>query len=188
MADVGSNRASGRAPTRRSGAALSVALLITAFTGLSTAPARGGVTPVAFEIDAIHSGKAMDVFEASEAPGAAIVQWTPNGGDNQAWRVLPFSSVGDLDLVIIQSVHSGLVLDVVDHSTADAARLTQSNWEGHASQLWIVYPFGETDLSLIVNVNSGKVADVMGASTANGAGIIQWPWHGGANQLWAFLV
>jgi hypothetical protein len=136
------------------------------------------------EIEAAHSGKVMDVPNMSHAPGAPIVQWTSNGGDNQAWNVVELADVNGIPLVLIQNVESGLVLDVNANSTAAGAGLTQTAWSGTLSQWWLIVPFGNTGFDMIFNANSGLAADVVAASSANGAGIIQWPWQGGLNQIW----
>ena len=36
-----------------------------------------------------NSGKMLDVYAASHDAGARIIQWDPNGSDNQAWELQP---------------------------------------------------------------------------------------------------
>jgi hypothetical protein len=55
-----------------------------------TTPADKGVElfdPVS--LFARHSGRALDVYGASTANGAQIIQWPWHGGDNQRWRLSP---------------------------------------------------------------------------------------------------
>ena len=54
------------------------------------------------------SDKLMDVAGASTSPGAPVIQWPANGGNNQRWNLVPVGS----DAYRIVSVHSGQVLDV----------------------------------------------------------------------------
>ncbi|MDQ4132649.1 MAG: RICIN domain-containing protein [Actinomycetota bacterium] len=156
---------------------------------VSAAPARAGASTTVTALVALHSQKLLDVRGASHAAGADLVQWSFNNGDNQRWSALPFSSIGGFDLVILQSVESGLVLDVSGSSTANGAPIVQTPWAGKLSQLWITLPLAnESPFYVIVNVNSSRVLDVAGASLAEGAPVIQWNWHGGTNQIWSKIV
>ncbi|MCA1705425.1 MAG: RICIN domain-containing protein [Actinobacteria bacterium] len=130
----------------------------------------------------VNSPKVMDIPGASHTAGTQLVQWEANGGDNQHWKTLPFATVGEIKLVVIQSVESGLVLDVAGGSTADGAAVVQNTWSGALSQIWWVPHVGGYEL--MVNMGSGKVLDVAGASNADGAPLMQWTWNGGLNQLW----
>ncbi len=163
-------------------AVIVVVSVAAALTVMTTSPAgsQAGAGPII----ASHSFKVMDVLGASRLPATPVVQWTHNDGSNQKWTVRRFSTIGSLDLVLIQSVVSGQVLDVSGGSTANAAELVQNPWSAAHSQLWIVYPLGDTGYDILFNVKSGKVADVAAASQDNGAPIIQWDWNGGKNQIW----
>ncbi len=130
-------------------------------------------------LTSVHSGKDLDVFGASTANGAKVIQWPANGGRNQQWRMVAVSG----DAYAIISVHSGKVLDVEGASVADGAPVIQWPWNGGANQQWRVEPTGDGAVRL-VSVHSGKVVDVAGISTADGAPVIQWPWNGGPNQQW----
>ena len=62
-----------------------------------------------------HSGKVLDVLEASTADGATVNQWTPNGGDNQLVGLISSTTwTGDSLVygVSFQFKHSGLYLGV----------------------------------------------------------------------------
>ncbi len=133
-----------------------------------------------YNVASAASDKVVDVWGASRRAGAAVIQWSPNGGANQQWR---FEALGD-DVYRIVAVHSGQVLDVYGGSTAPGADVIQWPWNGGANQQWRLVP-QSGGLLQIVSVNSGLALDVYGASTAEGAKLIQWPWHGGANQQWS---
>ncbi len=130
-------------------------------------------------ITSVNSGKVLDVFGASTADGARIIQWPWNGGANQQWRLVAVSTT----TYAITSVGSGKVIDVEGASTADGARIIQWPWHGGANQQWRVETAGDGVVKF-VSALSGKVIDVTGGSTADGAQVIQWPWNGGPNQQW----
>ncbi len=132
-----------------------------------------------YELIALHSGKALDVAGAATNDGARVVQWSPNGGNNQRWVPQP---VGDGTYVFVCRA-SNKVLDVAGESKLNGASVIQWQYHGGANQRWRLYPVAP-DVSLFINVGSGKVMDVAGGSTAEGAGVIQWDWHGGRNQIW----
>ena len=140
------------------------------------APGRGAVMVA-------HSGKVLDVADASLADGATIWQWTPHGGRNQRWAAEP---QGDGTFRIVAS-HSGKVLDVAELSTADGGRVHQWTWHGGANQRWTIEDVGDGFVK-ITNVNSGKVLDVREFSQADGGVVQQWSWSGGANQRWRGLA
>lgn len=137
-------------------------------------PLRSG-----FELIAAHSGKALDVAGAAQNDGAAVIQWSINGGNNQRW--LP-EAVGDGSYVFVCR-NSDKVLDVAGASTRNGAPVIQWPRNGGENQHWRLYPVGP-EWTVLVNVHSGLALDVAGGSTADGAGVIQWEWNGGPNQLW----
>lgn len=159
--------------------AASVLLVAVAATpsGATTGP------PVVYE-SANTPGQVIDVPGGSLTPGTPLEQWTVNNGDNQRWQSLLFTRIGDSDVAVIQSLASGLVLDVAGSSTADGAPIVQSAWSGAAGQIWWLMSFGGS-AAVFVNMGSGKVLDIAGASHADGAPLIQWTWNGGANQVWS---
>ncbi|MFI5832603.1 RICIN domain-containing protein [Micromonospora sp. NPDC051300] len=87
----------------------------------------------------------------------------------------------------ITARHSGRVLDVMDHSTANNAEVKQWAWNGGDNQRWEFQDAGGGGFRL-VNANSGKCLDVAGASTADGANIIQYACGAGANQQWQWAA
>ena len=163
------------------------ALAVSVFVGTVASGTSGAQTPEEPVMHlSLNSSKVMDIPGESHEAGTALIQWEWHGGDNQLWNHLPFATVGDVELVVIQSLESGLVLDVAGGSTAEGAAVVQNTWSGALSQIWWTPEFG--DGALLVNMSSGKVVDVAGASQEDGAPLIQWTWNGGANQVWHFLI
>lgn len=160
--------------------AVAVAVTVVAGMGLGVWPASSATED---QIEAVHSGKVMDVAGSTIA-GAPVFQSTADGGADQAWNVVELTRINGWPLVLIQSAKSGLVLDVVGGFTGRGAGLVQNTWAASASQLWLLVPYGNTGLDLLMNIKSGRVADVAGASPDDGASIIQWDWQGTANQIW----
>ncbi len=126
-----------------------------------------------------NSGQVLDVNGGSTTAGAGIIQYLPNGGNNQQWQVL---STGG-GYYKIQNRNSGQVLDVNGASTAAAAGIIQYPYSGGNNQQWQLTGTGG-DFFKVVNRNSGQALDVNGASIAAAAGIIQYPYSGGNNQQW----
>ena len=75
------------------------------------------------------SGLALDVSQASTLPGADLLQYPDNSGDNQLWRPVPIKG-GAYKLV---NRHSGLVLGM---SGATGSAPTQQKDDGSAGQQW----------------------------------------------------
>src|SRR5436190_2134323 len=91
-----------------------------------------------YKIVNFNSGMVLDVAGGSTAEGAKIVQWPWNGGPNQIWRAIPFSTWGgDPNTFLIISSASGKVLDVNGASKADGASLIQWTWNGGLNQIWV---------------------------------------------------
>ncbi|MFG2551173.1 RICIN domain-containing protein [Streptomyces sp. NPDC048581] len=80
----------------------------------------------------MRGGKVADVYRASNADGAAVIQWPDTGASNQQWA---FQSTGD-DYHTIACVRSGKVLDVKGGSRADGVALIQYRDVGSSNQRW----------------------------------------------------
>ncbi|MES1188018.1 MAG: RICIN domain-containing protein [Myxococcales bacterium] len=70
---------------------------------------------------ASHSGKCLDVFDASGSNGARVQQYICNNGDNQKWEVV---SQGP-GFNAFRNKASGKCIDVAGGSTADNANIQQ---------------------------------------------------------------
>jgi len=177
--------------TRTAGVTAGFVLAASAvLVAVAAAPSGALMPPSVLYQSANTPTQVMDVPGASHAPGTPIGQWAVNNGNNQRWQNLSFARIGETDVVVIQSVESGLVLDVAGSSTDDGAATVQNPWSGAPSQIWWVVPFTQQS-AVLINMGSGKVLDVAGASHADGAPLIQWTWTGGLNQIWspyAFIV
>jgi endoglucanase len=138
-----------------------------------------------YEVVALHSGKCVDVANASVAHAASVVQGTCWRGGNQKWR-LQDAGNGYYDIIV---QHSGKCLDVANASLAHAAPVVQGNCWGGANQRWRLnevgtsggYPFYE-----VLAQHSGKCLDVENASLSHAAPIVQADCWGGANQRFIF--
>ena len=129
-----------------------------------------------------NSGKVLDVNGGSTADGAAVIQWTWGGGNNQQWQLVDQGG----GYYRIQNRNSGKPADVNGGSTANGATVIQWGWNGGANQQWQIVDNGN-GYYRILNRNSGQAMDVNAGSTANGASVIQWPWNAGNNQQWQII-
>ncbi|MBG0851628.1 ricin-type beta-trefoil lectin domain protein [Streptomyces spinoverrucosus] len=120
-----------------------------------------------------HSAKCADVPNQSLWQGAALSQYTCNGGNNQKFW---FRSVGS-------GYHQLMVRNSSLCLTENATGVTQQNCAGAATnQQWSVTASGS--YWLIRSRATGECLDVNGASTANSAALITYTCNGGPNQQW----
>lgn len=151
-------------------------------TPQTTTPTPTAPPPAGAEtLTARHSGKLLDVFDASVTDGANVVQWSANGQANQRWRV---QAVGDGYHQIV-SVNSGKCLDVYGGTgaTGDGVRVAQWTCHGGANQQWRLQDVGGGHAQLVAR-HSNKCLDVSNASLADGAQAVQWSCGTGTNQHW----
>ncbi len=85
---------------------------------------------------------------------------------------------------IIQSGHSGMLLEVADASMENNASVQQATWSGHDHQVWLVEHLGNGYYSIKAK-HSGKGLDVRDISYDNGAAVQVWDFWSGDNQLWS---
>ena len=113
--------------------------------------------PATYTLTARHSGKLADVFNASTADGANVVQWAANGQTNQRWR---FTDAGGGYSTVV-SVNSGKCLDVYGGAgaTGDGARVVQWACHGGTNQQWRVQDLGTGYVQLVAR-HSNKCLDV----------------------------
>lgn len=71
------------------------------------------------------SGKCLDVANVSTADGAAVQQWTCNGGANQRYKLQTVTALGNSHDYQLVAVHSGKCVDVSTISTAPGAKIHQ---------------------------------------------------------------
>jgi beta-galactosidase len=74
----------------------------------------------------------LDNPGSSQTQGTQLIQYAPNGGANQQWRVS--------DSGTITNVSSGMLVDVEGASDADGARIIQWSANGGTNQQWRLTP------------------------------------------------
>ncbi|MEN3360317.1 MAG: hypothetical protein V7637_4299, partial [Mycobacteriales bacterium] len=139
-------------------------------------PGTGGSTTLV----ARHSGKCLDVTSASTGNGAAVKQFTCNGGANQRWQAVDAGG----GFVRLLAGHSGKCLDVTDGSTSDGAALEQFSCNAGTNQQFQPQDAGGGFVRLVAR-QSGKCVDVTSASTSDGATVKQFSCNAGTNQQFA---
>ncbi|MFI2431731.1 RICIN domain-containing protein [Streptomyces sp. NPDC018693] len=136
----------------------------------ATASARA---PFTTKLMVNHSGKCLDVKDASTADLASVQQWTCyNAPGNQTFI---FTAVGDSlndGYYTIRASHSGKCLDVTQGSQANGARVYQWHCNGQPNQEWKLVQRPNGYFSLVAR-HSGKCMEVAGGSLANGAVVVQ---------------
>lgn len=138
----------------------------------------GGSTPY-YRITARHSGKVIDVMNASTANNAEVKQWTYNGGANQRWA---FQDAGGGYYRIVNS-NSGRCLNVASSSTADGANVIQYACGGGTNEQWQMVTVGS--YFQLRARHSGKCLDVVSSGTGDGADISQYTCNSAStNQQW----
>ncbi|KAJ9593321.1 hypothetical protein L9F63_015141 [Diploptera punctata] len=118
-----------------------------------------------FYIESVHSGKYLDVKDASEEQGAEVVLFDFHGNKNQQWKYKNG---------MIYSKLNGLVMDIANNE--DGGKIIMWNPHGGDNQQWIF----ERDFT--IRSGLGTVMDVHGASTDNCTNIVGFSKHGGDNQ------
>ncbi|MEV4380266.1 RICIN domain-containing protein [Streptosporangium sp. NPDC049644] len=137
------------------------------------------VPPTTYRINARHSGKAMNVQQASTNDSARVDQYTYSGNLWQQWR---FEDLGG-GYLRVYSRHSGKCLDVTNASTADGAELVQYACGAGTSQQFQMVANG--NYFQLRARHSGKCVEVPSASTADGVILKQYPCNTGTNQQWS---
>jgi len=137
--------------------------------------------PSASTLTVRHSGKLLDVFNASTVDGADVVQWAANGQANQRWQ---FRDAGGGYYQVVGAA-SGKCLDANGgvSATGDGVKIVQWTCHTGANQQWRLQDAGGGYVQLIAR-HSGKCLDVYNAATTDGAQLVQWTCGTGANQQW----
>ncbi len=86
------------------------------------------------------TGLVLDVSQSSTQPGAEVLQYADNGGDNQQWRLAPVTfpvkAINRHSGVFkVINRHSGLLLSI-----DPSGKMTQETDNGSAGQLWRLQP------------------------------------------------
>ncbi|SKB70662.1 Por secretion system C-terminal sorting domain-containing protein [Alkalitalea saponilacus] len=137
-----------------------------------------------YAVVAVHSGKALDVYNWGTSDGTNIVQWDYWGGGAQQFNI---SSVDGDWHRISPVIATSKALDVDGISTANGANIHIWNYWGGNGQQFRFQNAGSGRYRIIAR-HSNKCLDVYGASSANGANIIQWECISGAtNQMFELV-
>lgn len=149
----------------------------------------------------------LDVYDGGKAEGVNVIQWAPNGGNNQKWFLQPvsshtvtFNTNGGTEVMSVSGTERSLI-------TEPAAPVKEgmvfAGWYQDEA-LTLRWNFASdriptTDLTLyakwvkdysgtyvIRSKNSNLVMDVYDGGTTEGTNIIQYSYHGGVNQQWKF--
>jgi hypothetical protein len=167
----------------------SLACIALAFAGCRFAPeatspadeaplaVSAAVSPGAYQLKAVHSGKCIELPGASTANGTKLKQATCTGAPQQQWK-LRFVS-GDIWEAV--SAASGKCADVTGISTANGALIQQWDCAGSGNQRWHMIDMGSGQYEFKA-VHSNRCLDIAAWSTADGAAVQQWDCHGGGNQ------
>jgi hypothetical protein len=134
--------------------------------------------PIECKIIANHSGKCLEVFNASLDDGANVQQANCSNCSSQLWKL---EHIGD-GYYKISANHSGKCLAVFNASLDDGANVQQNEYTGNDSQLWKLEAVGK-GLFKISAKHSGKSLEAFN-STADGANVYQADYWGHDNQLW----
>jgi hypothetical protein len=139
------------------------------------------------ELPSASSWLSMDVSDASMSPGAPVIQWTSNGGDNQRWTWPTVSGTTD----VIVNKHSGMCLTtdgIAGHQLfqqpCGGTWAPYQDWTVHIYFVPSPWLDGYWVLGWFTNPGSGLVIDVNGDSHTRGAAIIGWYGTGRLNQSW----
>ncbi|MEN0083210.1 MAG: RICIN domain-containing protein [Leifsonia sp.] len=155
-----------------------------AATATGNAPAVPGIAANSY-VTLTNQGSSMlaDVYQASTADGANVVQWTSNGGSNQQWQLHPVG--GGLYQLINRN--SGKPLDDNGASYGHGASAVQWTANGGSNQLWYFEANADGTYS-IRNFLSKQVLEVGGGSTSAGAQLDQWMPLNQSNQFWTLTA
>lgn len=173
---------------RRGIKAAAVAAAVTATTVLAAGatPASAATSAATSETVSFTTGISLsyvfylqfDIDGSSGSPGAPLIDWPVNFGENQAFT---FQQVGSYWEIINE--YSAMCL----YGDGQAGHgIVQEPCNGGPGELWQTY-FSPSSGSIrcIENPASGLYMDVDGFSWSQGTPIIQWYYNGGANQYFS---
>jgi Ricin-type beta-trefoil lectin domain-like/O-Glycosyl hydrolase family 30/Bacterial Ig domain/HYR domain len=134
-----------------------------------------------YRIKVKHSGKYMQVNNASNNNGAALTQWQFVDQDNLKFMVRKKG----FDYMITPKYNEKL-LTIANQSQTNGALLTQSDDIGYDHQRFYIIPDAESGYYRIVTKHSNKHLAVLANSQLNGGSIVQWTSLNGDNFKWQF--
>jgi glucose/arabinose dehydrogenase len=152
-----------------------------AFTACPITQPAGFDANKCYKITARHSGRVLEVQNASTANGANIVQ---NSFANRTSQVFKIVSV-EPNYYRLTAGNSGKSFDISGVSQANGANLQQYQYGGGENQKFKIQQVSGVNYFNIIAKHSGKYLDVFNGATTSGAQLVQWPATGGNNQLFA---
>jgi len=124
------------------------------------------------------SGLQLDVYQASSADGASVVQWWNTGGTNQQWTLTQLNT----GIWTMVAAHSNSALDLYGWNTSEDAPVKQWSYGGNQNQQWKIAQSG--DAWTIVSNASNKL--LMVADTNGGTTLKVHSELGSGRQRWYF--
>ncbi|NLT03278.1 MAG: T9SS type A sorting domain-containing protein [Bacteroidales bacterium] len=136
-----------------------------------------------------HSGKILEVANASTSTGANIWQNQYSGGTHQQWNVTPVSSRvgGDFSYFSLTAVNTGFSLDVLNWSLDNGGSVILWNNAQGGNQQWFL-EYAENGWFYIRSRHSSLCLGVVNNSLLNRAYVRQQTKTGAASQQWRFLA
>jgi hypothetical protein len=161
------------------------ALFVLAVLGGSVAAAGAPIT-AQYTIRNVATGKCMDIASGSIEAGAAVVQYTCHGGDNQRFRfdyALPGSGPTH-----ISSVNSGMCVIPSQPPSESSLGLAQSPCTAQNGTFLLARAPGQTPAGQRVSFrwtrDPNLCIDVPGAALTDSLVLQMYKCHGGPNQFW----
>lgn len=146
-----------------------------------------GVEPVAngpfaedvwYRIRAVHSGKLLEVKDASADEGANVCQHKDEDTYSQHWKLVE----AERGVYRIVNRNSGLVLDA---KTSDA-NVIQYSWWGGSNQKWKITGNGKGQYYIVCKANN-HMLEVYYAEIEDGANVQHWEFNGETCQMWEIV-
>jgi hypothetical protein len=131
-----------------------------------------------YKFKARHSGKLMEVADASTENHANIQQNTENGSHAQQWKIL------EVERGVYQIINrnSSLALDAVMSSD----NVIQYSYWGGKNQRWKITGAGNGSF-YVVNKGNNRMLEVYYAETTDGSRIRHWEFNGETCQMWDII-
>ena len=135
------------------------------------------------KIIAKHSGKCLDISQASITDQAQVIQWGCHEKDNQIFDIVP------VYYRISPVTHPNKCLDISNESKEDNAQVLQWSWHEGDNQLFRlerVIKMGVGIYYRIIAKHSGKCFTIPQERTEDQVSLQQYGCHGKDNQLFVF--
>lgn len=131
-----------------------------------------------YKIKARHSGKLMEVADASTANNANVQQNSDNGNFCQQWKIV------EVERGIYQLINrnSGLTLDAVTSSN----NVIQYSYWGGKNQKWKITGAGNGSY-FFVNKANNRMLEVYYAETNDESNVQHWGFNGETCQMWDII-